>query len=120
MCGLVMSHFILFTTRTVTETPVRINATRTGDPMNNIYWELPTSGLRNLIYEVFLRTIGNNSIKKVKEGPNPFVHLPNLTFPLAFEVIVVADNRYNPTTLPSYPINIMVPPCKLHIDQVYK
>ena len=87
--------------------------------MNNIYWELPTSGLQNLIYEVFLRTIGNSSIKKVQEGPNAFVHLPNLALPLAFEVIVVADNRHNPATLPSYPISITVPPCKLHKYRVY-
>ena len=36
----------------VTEIPSMINATRTEAPLNNIYWELPSSGLANLLYEV--------------------------------------------------------------------
>ena len=91
-----------------------INATRAGVPLNNIYWALPTSGPPNLIYDVFYRTAGNDTIVFVERNRSeiPNVHLPQLDLHLAHEVIVVAINQSNPTSLPSFPINITLPPCK--------
>ena len=111
-----------FSKHAVTETPMMINATRAEVPLNNIRWALPTSGLPNLVYEVFYRIAGNDSIVfVVRNRPEiPNVHLPHLDLQLMHEVIVVAINLSDPTSLPSFPINITLPPCKYQLCICFK
>ena len=110
---MIMTHEYFTFNTIVTEIPSMINATRTEAPLNNIYWELPSSGLANLLYEVFVRVNGSDNIERKNQSlEEPQIQLPQLNLSLAYDIIVVADNRLSPTTLPSYPINITLPPCK--------
>ena len=90
-----------------------IKATRKDTPLNNINWELPSSGLANLLYDVFVRVNGSDVFERQNHSrEQPQIELPQLDLDLTYDIIIVANNENSSTTLPSYPLNITLPSCK--------
>ena len=88
-----------------------ISATRKDTPLNNICWA--SSGLANLLYDVFVQVNGSDGIERQNHSrEQPRIELPQLNLDLTYDIIIVANNENSATTLPSYPLNITLPPCK--------
>ena len=63
---------------------------------------------------MFVRVNGSDLIERQNHSRNkqPQIELPQLDLDLTYDIIIVANNENSPTTLPSYPLNITLPPCK--------
>ena len=96
-------------------------ATRTSDTTATINWSPPESGPTDLLYSVFQKSSDDRPIEELKNDAATTIQLIDLDPKIEYEIIVVATNPAQNTSLPSYPrsINISMQGKSSHVKQVY-